>query len=51
MIPFVFFALLLPVFCVGLLIDKKTHPTMQALAILILSPYVFFIVHTLRINL
>lgn len=50
-IPVLFLGFLVPVFCVGLLMDKNTDPTMQALALLILSPYVFLIVRILRINL
>ena len=50
-IPALFVAILLPVVCVNLLMDDEAHPTIKALAILCLSPYVFFVVHTLRINL
>lgn len=50
-IPFLFLGILLPIFCIGLLTQRDADPTIKALAIVLLSPYVFVIVRILRINL
>lgn len=47
-IPFGFFAMLLPVFCIGVLARDEAHPTVKAMALLILSPYVFIVIRILR---
>lgn len=47
-IPVCFFAVLVPVFCVYLLAREDAHPTMKALAIVVLSPYALVIVRILR---
>ena len=46
-----FGGLLIPVYCVGILLERKMDPSIQALALLILSPYVYFLIRILRINL
>lgn len=53
LIPAVFVLLFIPYCCVRILAldDSEAHPTIKAACLLLLSPYVYFIVHTLRINL
>ena len=51
LIPIVYVSILLPAICVNALNRDDVHPSIQALAILILVPFVYFVVNALRLNL
>ncbi len=50
-IPILYAVVLIPAVCIDALNRKDIHPSIQALAILILAPFVWFLVNALRLHL
>lgn len=46
-----FAGLIVPICCVGILAREDVHPSLQALALLILAPFIVFLIRVLRIHL
>ena len=50
-VPIVFAIVLIPALCINALNRNDVDPSIQALSILILAPFVYFIVNALRLHL
>ena len=50
-IPIVYALVIIPALCIDAINRKDIDPSMQALAILILAPFIWFLVNALRLNL
>jgi hypothetical protein len=51
LIPILYAVVLIPAICVDILNRTDIHPSIQALAILVLVPFAIFIVNALRLHL